>query len=97
MSLAVIPRYTRPMKTAISVPDVTYARVDKKAAELGMSRSQFYSVAAERYLRDLESEGLTARIDEALARSGEGARAEAHEWAVWSKTQADRRVEGDEW
>lgn len=97
MTMAVIPRYTHSMKTAISVPDATYSRVDKKAAELGMSRSQFYSVAAERYLRELESEDLTSRINEALARSGDAARSEALEWAAWSTAQAGRGVENDEW
>jgi len=97
MSLAVIPRYTQPMKTAISVPDATYSRVDKKATELGVSRSQFYSVAAERYLDELERDDLTARIDEALARSGDAARSEALEWARWSTSEAGRLVADDEW
>ena len=63
----VIPGYTFPVKTAISVPDDTFRRVDARAAELGMSRSEFYSRAAERYLTELDGETLTAQINAALA------------------------------
>lgn len=59
------------MKTAISVPDETFARVDRRAAELGLSRSQFYAVAAARYLDDLDRSSLTMKINEALELAGE--------------------------
>jgi metal-responsive CopG/Arc/MetJ family transcriptional regulator len=59
------------MKTAISVPDETFQRVDRRAAELGVSRSEFYATAAARYLADLDRSSLTAKIDEALALVGE--------------------------
>lgn len=55
------------MKTAISVPDETFRRVDARVAELGMSRSEFFSRAAERYLEELDGETLTAQINEAIA------------------------------
>ncbi len=54
------------MKTAISVPDETFARVEKAAARLGVSRSEFYARAAERWLADLESSDLTSEIDAVL-------------------------------
>ncbi|GIH69839.1 hypothetical protein [Sphaerimonospora thailandensis] len=54
------------MKTAISVPDVTYAKVERCVALLGISRSEFYTTAAQRYLEHLESRELTRQIDEAL-------------------------------
>lgn len=59
------------MKTAISVPDETFARVERRAAQLGVSRSQFYATAAARYLEDLERSSLTAKINEALELAGE--------------------------
>ncbi len=59
------------MKTAISVPDETFQRVERRAAELGVSRSQFYATAAARYLKDLDRNSLTAKINDALARVGE--------------------------
>jgi hypothetical protein len=85
------------MKTAISVPDATFQRVEKKAAELGLNRSEFYSRAAELYLRHLEERDLTVRLNEAIARSGEPARQEALEWAEMSQRHAVRYVEADEW
>lgn len=58
------------MKTAISVPDDTFHRVERQAAELGVSRSQFYATAAARYLEDLERASLTATINQALEAAG---------------------------
>lgn len=55
------------MKTAISVPDATFTRVDAAAKKLGMSRSEFYARAAERWLGKLEGEDVTRAIDGALA------------------------------
>lgn len=56
------------MKTAISVPDETYERASRRAGDLGMSRSEFFARAAQRYLEELDSESLTAQIDDALGR-----------------------------
>lgn len=63
---AVIPGYTRGVKTAISVPDETFERVSRRAAALGMSRSEFFARAAQRYLEQLDVESLTDQIDSAL-------------------------------
>jgi metal-responsive CopG/Arc/MetJ family transcriptional regulator len=54
------------MKTAISVPDETFEQVERRAGSLGMSRSEFFTKAAQRYLRQLDDESLTADIDAAL-------------------------------
>ena len=94
---AVIPRYTHPMKTAISVPDAVFARVDTRAAELGLNRSEFYTRAAEFYLRHLEENDITARMNEAIARSGDAAQQEAREWAEMSRRHLARYLESDEW
>lgn len=51
------------MKTAISVPDATYVRVERLANAHGLNRSQFYSAAAERYADELEAAHLTEAID----------------------------------
>lgn len=55
------------MKTAISLPDDTFQRVDHAARRLGVSRSEFFAQAAERWLNALEDEGTTEAIDRALA------------------------------
>jgi metal-responsive CopG/Arc/MetJ family transcriptional regulator len=54
------------MKTAISVPDETFAQVETCAADLGISRSEFFTRAARQYLERLEADSLTARINAAL-------------------------------
>ena len=54
------------MKTAISIPDETFARVEATAARLGVSRSEFFSRAAERWLDALEGAETTAAIDAAI-------------------------------
>lgn len=64
--LLVIPGYTRAVKTAISLPDDTYEQASSRAAELGISRSEFFARAARRYLDELASQSLTQQIDEAL-------------------------------
>jgi hypothetical protein len=62
----VIPSYTRAMKTAISVPDAIFEESTKRARQLGISRSEFFSTAARRYLDELTRESLTRQIDQAL-------------------------------
>jgi len=47
------------MKTAISLPDETFDRVAQRARDLGMSRSEFFTRAAQRYLDDLDAQSLT--------------------------------------
>jgi metal-responsive CopG/Arc/MetJ family transcriptional regulator len=62
----VIPGYTTCMKTAISVPDATFDAVNRRVRELGLNRSEFFSIAAQHYLDELDRLSLTAQIDEAL-------------------------------
>ena len=58
------------MKTAISLPDATFKAATLRAAELGISRSQFFAVAAQRYLDALDTESVTAQINDALDHAG---------------------------
>lgn len=55
------------MKTAISIPDDTFDRASQRAKELGMSRSEFFSRAADSYLDQLDSRSITRRINRTLA------------------------------
>jgi Arc/MetJ family transcription regulator len=88
----VIPGYTVTVKTAISVPDETFERATKQAAELGISRSEFFSRAARRYLDELASRSLTQQVNQALTAAGDDDSAAA-------AAQAGRRrlAAGDEW
>jgi metal-responsive CopG/Arc/MetJ family transcriptional regulator len=65
------------VKTAISVPDETFAQVEQRAEELGVSRSEFYTRAARHYLDHLGVESLTSDIDAALDMIDEDDAAEA--------------------
>jgi metal-responsive CopG/Arc/MetJ family transcriptional regulator len=58
------------MKTAISLPEDTFEQATEIAAELGISRSEFFARAARMYLDDLASRSLTQQIDEALQTAG---------------------------
>ncbi|MFC6147909.1 MULTISPECIES: ribbon-helix-helix protein, CopG family [Mumia] len=62
------------MKTAISIPDRLFERVDAEAAERGMSRSAFFAAAAEHYLAEIEHDDVTRRIDLFFASDGSDAR-----------------------
>ncbi len=55
------------MKTAISLPDDTFRRVDRAAKRLGVSRSEFFARAAENWLDALEDDGTTEAIDRVIA------------------------------
>jgi metal-responsive CopG/Arc/MetJ family transcriptional regulator len=55
------------MKTAISVPDEIFEQATGQAAELGISRSEFFARAARKYLDELAAQSLTSQIDQALA------------------------------
>jgi metal-responsive CopG/Arc/MetJ family transcriptional regulator len=65
------------VKTAISLPDDTYEQASRRAAELGISRSEFFARAARRYLDELASQSLTHQIDEALQAVGDDSNAAA--------------------
>jgi metal-responsive CopG/Arc/MetJ family transcriptional regulator len=55
------------VKTAISLPDETFERVERAAAKLGVSRSEFFARAAERWLDALDDDQTTDAIDRAIA------------------------------
>lgn len=81
------------MKTAISLPDVTFHRVQEAAERLGLSRSEIFARAAESYLDVLDNATLTARVDAALVRAG-GTDASNHDAAAHG---AARLADGDSW
>ncbi|MFY2861140.1 ribbon-helix-helix protein, CopG family [Mycobacterium sp. THU-M104] len=70
------------MKTAISLPDETFDRVAQRASDLGVSRSEFFARAAQRYLDELDAQSLTGQIDSALERVDGADEAEAAAVAI---------------
>ncbi len=57
------------MKTAISLPDDTFRRVEDAAKRMGVSRSEFFARAAERWLYVLQQDDTTAAINRAISES----------------------------
>ena len=54
------------MKTAISLPNDTFERASRRAMDLGLSRSEFFARAANRYLEELDAASVTEQINAAL-------------------------------
>lgn len=79
------------MKTAISVPDATFSAVNEAAQQLGISRSEFFSRAAERWIDELADENLTQRINASLEGVDQG------EDAEFVRAASRRSLTGDDW
>ena len=58
------------MKTAISLPNDTFERASRRAMDLGLSRSEFFTRAANRYLEELDAASVTEQINAALKQIG---------------------------
>ena len=56
------------MKTAISVPDDVFARVDRFARRHKISRSAVFAAAAEEYVQHHQREGVTERLNATYAK-----------------------------
>ena len=57
------------MKTAISIPDEVFAQAERAAKRLGLSRSEFFTRAAEAMARQVVAGDVTARINAALKKA----------------------------
>jgi hypothetical protein len=58
------------MKTAVSMPDSAFHQASEQAVKLGISRSEFFTVAVQRYLDQLAYASLSEEIDLALDQIG---------------------------
>ncbi|MBV9446633.1 MAG: ribbon-helix-helix protein, CopG family [Streptosporangiaceae bacterium] len=65
------------MKTAISLPEDIYEEATRQAAELGISRSEFFARAARSYLDQLASQSLTEQVNQALQNADDDSNAAA--------------------
>jgi metal-responsive CopG/Arc/MetJ family transcriptional regulator len=59
------------VKTAISIPDETFQEAERCADALGVSRSEFFTIAARHYIDELDAQSLTKRIDTVVDLLGE--------------------------
>lgn len=83
------------MKTAISVPDETFSLVERRAAELGMSRSEFYTRGARLLLERTAADSVQARIDVVVEYLGDAD--DSHHAAVIAGRRALAGTTDDEW
>ena len=56
------------MKTAISIPDDVFARVEKFAKRRNMSRSALFTVAVDQYVQHHRADDVTRRLNAIYAR-----------------------------
>jgi metal-responsive CopG/Arc/MetJ family transcriptional regulator len=56
--------YTESMKTAISIPDDIFEKMEETSKKLGVSRSEIYRRAALEFLKRQEGEEITHRLNE---------------------------------
>lgn len=82
------------VKTAISLDEELFARVNKLAHELHVSRSRLFSLAVEDYLRKQENQNLLARLNEAY---GDHPDDEETKVAVAMKARHRQNVGQDKW
>jgi metal-responsive CopG/Arc/MetJ family transcriptional regulator len=54
------------MKTAVSIPDAIFQEADELAQRRGVSRSQLYATALERYLESERSADVTETLNRLL-------------------------------
>jgi metal-responsive CopG/Arc/MetJ family transcriptional regulator len=52
------------MKTAISIPDLLFEAAEAVASRLGISRSELYRRALDKYLQDRSRQVIRERLDE---------------------------------
>jgi len=51
------------MKTAISIPDNIFKKVEKTAKKMGLTRSRFFTVAVEEFIENHNPSQITERLN----------------------------------
>jgi hypothetical protein len=67
---AISVRYTKGMKTAVSIPDELFRAADRLAKQTKKSRSQLYSDAVREYVAHHAAEEVTEAMDRVCADLG---------------------------
>lgn len=62
------------MKTAISLPDSLFEAVEGLAKRMGISRSELFQRAVQRFLREHQDESVTEALDQVYSHGSEEAR-----------------------
>ena len=56
------------MKTAISLPDPLFRLAEQMAKRLGLSRSRFFAVAVEEFVKSSKGKEITKRLNEVYSK-----------------------------
>ena len=83
------------MKTAISLPEEVFARLDEAARRAGMSRSEFFRTAGLHYAAELAAGDLTAAMDAYVDATGDDGT--DHGWARLSHRSLAAATESNTW
>ncbi len=78
------------MKTAISIPDGTFARAERLAKRLKVSRSELFTRAVAEFIDAHEDESVTKKLDEVYAKE------DSRLPVSWSRAQA-KAIGNEEW
>ena len=82
------------VKTAVSLPEALYSRVDKLAQEMKVSRSRVFALALESFMRDYQDRRLFDQINDAYA---DEPPTEAEQASLTNIRKQHRRVAEGEW
>jgi metal-responsive CopG/Arc/MetJ family transcriptional regulator len=82
------------IKTAVSLPEALFTRVDKLAREMKVSRSRVFALALESFVRDYQDRRLFDQINAAYANEPPG---ETEQAALKQIRKQHRRVVEGEW
>ena len=80
------------MKTAISIPDVTFESAERLAKRLGVSRSQLYSTAIGALIEKYRYSGVTEQLDAVYETNPDASSLDKGFEALQSRT-----LGGDDW
>ena len=95
--ISMIPGYTcfmTTIKTAISIEESLFRRIEKEAEALEISRSGLISLAVESYLSRLEAERITAKLNEIY---GNGPDEEDLKWLEAARVAYIETLDEEEW
>ena len=59
--------YTIDMKTAISIPDQIFKKVESLAHKLGMSRSELFTTAISKFIEERDEQMIISRLNAVYA------------------------------
>ncbi|MDR0848769.1 MAG: type II toxin-antitoxin system HicB family antitoxin [Propionibacteriaceae bacterium] len=85
------------MKTAISVPDELFRRVDDFVTSRHLTRSALYVRAVQRYIDDAEAGSLSEQVRQAMALETRQSLSEAADLRDAMRTRLARTSPEEEW